>query len=117
MISLSAVERAVGDALQSHIEACDIDVVAVNLPDEKKGEQIILLTASAFDLDTLRKAMLANECSALLIPAVVIKVDALPKLGSGKADFSAAKQLAVEHSTNGGLVHRLTDNADGVLDP
>ncbi len=103
MISLSAVERAVGDALQSHIEACDIDVVAVNLPDEKKGEQIILLTASAFDLDTLRKAMLANECSALLIPAVVIKVDALPKLGSGKADFSAAKQLAVEHSTKRGV--------------
>ena len=34
--------------------------------------------------------------SHLMLPAWLVKVDAIPKLGSGKNDFSRARKLAVE---------------------
>ena len=96
MISLSAVEQTASTALSTLSDSDDIEVVAVNLPDEKKGERIVLLSSITFDLDALRNRMLANECNPLAIPSRALSVDELPKLGSGKTDFSKAKKLAKE---------------------
>jgi len=92
MISLGAVEAEVRKVI---VEA-DVELVAVNLPDDKKGEQVVLLTTAALDSDALRKSLLAISCNPLMIPAAVYTVEAVPKLGSGKTDFSAAKKLALE---------------------
>ena len=91
MISLGAVELATQQALPEETE-----VIAVNVPDDKKGEQIVLLTTTMLDLDTLKKAMLANGCNPLLLPAQILTLEQLPKLGSGKTDFSRAKQVALQ---------------------
>ena len=91
MVSLSAVELAVQQVLAEETE-----VIAMNLPDEKKGEQIILLTTAALGKDALRKAMLAQGCNPLLLPAQILQLDHLPKLGSGKTDFSLARQVALQ---------------------
>ncbi len=97
MVSLSAVEQLASAALLQALDQTDIEVVAVNLSDDKKGERIVLLTELDFDLDTLRKAMLANECNPLLIPEALVRVDALPVLGSGKTDFAAARKLVSDN--------------------
>jgi len=92
MISLSEVESAVRQSLNIP----DIDVIAANIPDEKKGEKVVLLTDTELDLRTIREAMLEAEVNPLLIPAKVLHVEVLPKLGSGKTDFAQAKALALK---------------------
>lgn len=91
MISLGAVELATQQVLPEEAE-----VIAVNVPDDKKGEQIVLLTTTMLDLDTLKKAMLANGCNPLLLPAQILILEQLPKLGSGKTDFNRAKQVTLQ---------------------
>jgi acyl-[acyl-carrier-protein]-phospholipid O-acyltransferase/long-chain-fatty-acid--[acyl-carrier-protein] ligase len=90
MISLSEVEAMVKKSLA----LTDVEVVAVNIPDEKKGEKVVLLSEQDLDLLELKKSMLAAGSNPLLIPAKLLQVRELPKLGSGKTDFSKAKLLA-----------------------
>ncbi len=95
MISLSAVERAVIDSM-SHVWP-DLDVVAVNVPDDKKGERIVILSDVDINISELKQALLACKVNPLMLPAKWTVVDALPKLGTGKTDFSLAKILANNH--------------------
>ena len=91
MVSLTAVEEQVRAALQDP----ELELAAVNVPDPKKGEQIVLLVVADIDADRLRKALLDMDCNALMIPSVVRQVSEIPKLGSGKTDFTATKTLAM----------------------
>jgi acyl-[acyl-carrier-protein]-phospholipid O-acyltransferase/long-chain-fatty-acid--[acyl-carrier-protein] ligase len=95
MVSLTMVESKVIDAI-GHInpEMNDVEVMAVNVSDEKKGEKIILLTELTIDQASIKEVMLVNGCNPLAIPSAVVAVEQLPKLGSGKADFANAKRLA-----------------------
>lgn len=95
MISLAAVEQRVVEALKTQLADDDIDVIAINIPDDKKGESILLLTELDIDQATLRTAMAEQQCNPLMIPANVITVESLPKLGSGKTDFTKAKHIAL----------------------
>ncbi|MFL0800205.1 MAG: acyl-[ACP]--phospholipid O-acyltransferase [Agarilytica sp.] len=92
MVSLSAVEEAVVTTFADKYP--DLDVVAVNLPDEKKGEKIIVLSEEDIAITELKAAMLENQYNGLMIPNEIIIVNTLPKLGSGKTDFTQAKTLA-----------------------
>jgi len=91
MISLTQVEEQVRRVLGEP----ERELVAVNLPDEKKGERIVLLVAGDLDPDGLRKALLDADLNPLTIPAEIRPVESVPKLGSGKTDFSGAKRLAM----------------------
>ena len=90
MVSLGAVERLVAQA----IDDPEVEVMAVNLPDDKKGERVVLLHEAALDVDALRKRLLESGANPLMLPGDWLQVDALPKLGSGKADVATAKRLA-----------------------
>mgnify|MGYP001824455043 CR=1 FL=1 len=91
MISLTQVEEEVRRILGEP----DMELVAVNTPDEKKGERIVLLAAAELEPDTIRKALVDAGMNPLTIPAEIRPVEQIPKLGSGKTDFSAAKRLAL----------------------
>jgi acyl-[acyl-carrier-protein]-phospholipid O-acyltransferase/long-chain-fatty-acid--[acyl-carrier-protein] ligase len=91
MISLGAVE----DQIRRILGQPELELAAVNLPDERKGERILLLVAGEIDADGLRKQLLEAGMNPLSIPAEVLQVAAIPKLGSGKTDFGAAKRLAL----------------------
>ena len=91
MISLSAVEEQARRALGQP----ELEVAAVNLPDERKGERILLLVAGDIDPDGLRRQLLAAGLNPLSIPSQVLRVDSIPKLGSGKTDFGAVRRLAL----------------------
>ena len=91
MVSLTAVEeqvrRIAGDP--------ELDICAVNLPEPKKGEQIVLLVAGPeLDFDGLRKSLLEAGANPLSIPSEFRQVPEIPKLGSGKTDFTAARKIA-----------------------
>jgi acyl-[acyl-carrier-protein]-phospholipid O-acyltransferase/long-chain-fatty-acid--[acyl-carrier-protein] ligase len=90
MVSLTQVEEQVRGVLGEP----ERELVAVNLPDEKKGERIVLLVAGEIDPDGLRKAMIDAGFNPLTIPTETRPVDQVPKLGSGKTDFAGAKRLA-----------------------
>ena len=90
MISLSVVETAV----QAALEDIDTALMAVNIPDSRKGERIVLLSETALDAKTVKATMLANGTPPMMIPSHWFTVETIPHLGSGKADFAGAKRLA-----------------------
>lgn len=92
MISLSTVE----DKLRTVLAQPELELVAVNLPDEKKGEKIIALIATTIGAEEIRKQLLAAQLNPMMIPAAIGLVAEVPKLGSGKTDFAAAKKMAME---------------------
>lgn len=95
MVSLTAVEQRVKKIFALDKLSSDHEVMAINIPDNKKGERIVLLTTFHCDISDLRNSMIDNQCNPLTIPSEIIQVDVLPKLGSGKMDFTSAKSIVL----------------------
>ncbi len=93
MVSLGSVEEQARLVLPAE---SDEDLAAAAIPDSRKGEKIVMLVTSDELVDDLRKDMIEAGVSPLLIPGQVLKVDEIPKLGSGKTDFSALNALTKE---------------------
>lgn len=91
MISLGAVESAIN----KHLPA-DIETLATAIPDGKKGEKVVLLYAGDVEKSAIKDAIDQSGLNPLMRPPVLLQVEAIPKLGSGKSDFSRAKELAVK---------------------
>ncbi|WP_371372959.1 AMP-binding protein [Sporomusa aerivorans] len=93
MISLDAVEKAAEKCFGTDRNA------AINVPDDKKGEKIILYTMHPnASKQALRAFMGQSRQSMLAMPAEVIVMDKLPLLGSGKTDYVTLKGLAVKEA-------------------
>ncbi|MBI1362632.1 MAG: AMP-binding protein [Proteobacteria bacterium] len=69
--------------------------VVTAIPDDKKGEQLVLLTTENTPdrSDLLAKAK-AEGMPELFVPRKIYTVDAIPLLGTGKTDYVGAKELA-----------------------
>jgi acyl-[acyl-carrier-protein]-phospholipid O-acyltransferase/long-chain-fatty-acid--[acyl-carrier-protein] ligase len=93
MVSLGLVEGEINKLLDDESQ-----VAIVALPDEKKGEKLILLLEGVMELEELKVQIKSLEMNPLFVPSEYYKVDELPKLGTGKADFKGAKKLASELS-------------------
>jgi acyl-[acyl-carrier-protein]-phospholipid O-acyltransferase/long-chain-fatty-acid--[acyl-carrier-protein] ligase len=91
MISLTTVEEEILDALNTK----DIEIAATCLPDQRKGEKIVILATNNLDESHLKKLLLDAKINPLFHPAQVILVDEIPKLGSGKTDFGETKKIAL----------------------
>lgn len=105
MVSLSAVEETVRKVLALNTVNESQEILAVNLPDEKKGERIVLLMSSSNEasnepigISDVRQAMSDNQCNPLMIPSELIILETLPKLGTGKMDTATAKKIASENT-------------------
>ena len=94
MISLGAVEAAINPTLPE-----DVEILTTTLADDKKGEKVVLLYAGDIEEGDLKKRIAESSLNSLMVPALFIKVDAIPKLGSGKNDFNTAKKIALEYIT------------------
>jgi acyl-[acyl-carrier-protein]-phospholipid O-acyltransferase/long-chain-fatty-acid--[acyl-carrier-protein] ligase len=91
MVPLGAVEEFVGKVWPDAAHA----VVAI--PDEKRGEQVVLVT----DLkDAGRAALVAAAREAgvpeMFVPRAIVKVAQVPILGTGKIDYVSAAKLAAQ---------------------
>lgn len=75
-------------------------VAVTSLPDEKKGEQLVLIYAKdKVDPDQLYEKLAESDLPKLYIPKRdnLIGVDEIPHLGSGKLDFMTLRKIAAEY--------------------
>jgi len=91
MVSLGSVEISIAEVIDNE----EVEILAVALPDASKGEKIVLLV-TGIDVDELKAQILKSDIASLMQPKIYLAVEAIPKLGTGKADFSGAKKLALE---------------------
>jgi acyl-[acyl-carrier-protein]-phospholipid O-acyltransferase/long-chain-fatty-acid--[acyl-carrier-protein] ligase len=92
MISLTAVELRIAET--KILDNCEFAVTAV--PDSVKGERIVLLIKGASDAEDISRKLRKSGIPPLMLPGSVFCVDSIPKLGSGKWDFSGMKKMAAE---------------------
>ena len=90
MISLGSVEEQIAQVLND-----DVQFTAANVPDEKKGEAVVLLVKTELDINEVINILKNSAIPPLMQPSFVFKVDEIPTLASGKVDFKGAKKLAV----------------------
>jgi len=89
MVSLSAVEAMAAALWPQAIS------IAVAIPDQRKGERIVLLTTQKeADRGAMQRQAKAAGASELAVPAAIQVVDKVPLLGSGKTDYVAATAMA-----------------------
>jgi acyl-[acyl-carrier-protein]-phospholipid O-acyltransferase / long-chain-fatty-acid--[acyl-carrier-protein] ligase len=96
MISLTTVEEEILDVLNTK----DLEIAATCLPDQRKGEKIVLLATNNLDESHFKKLLSDAKVNPLYHPAQIIFIDEIPKLGSGKTDFGATKKIALVNDQN-----------------
>ena len=92
MVSLSVVEHKIHDV----IDETDSELMAITVPDDRKGERIVILYRASVAEDELKQRVASTITEKLMIPSVYIKLDELPKMGSGKSDYVSAKKIGIE---------------------
>jgi acyl-[acyl-carrier-protein]-phospholipid O-acyltransferase / long-chain-fatty-acid--[acyl-carrier-protein] ligase len=91
MISLTTVEEEILDVCNDE----NLEIAATCLPDQRKGEKIVLLATNNLDKNKLKKLLSDAKVNPLYYPAQILTVEEIPKLGSGKTDFGATKKIAL----------------------
>ena len=108
MVPHGRVEEALHQAIQA--EGMMLAVTAI--PDERKGEQLVVL-------HTLEESMIPDVLDKVTVSGLpnlciprrdnFIKVDQLPVLGTGKLDLRALKRIALDRSSKAQSSHRMDD--------
>lgn len=95
MVSLAAVEAAIAQLWPDH------NHVVMNVPDERKGEQLVLVTSNQdAELTSVSKRMRDDGLPELWAPKQILTVEEIPVLGTGKVDFAATRQLIENRKTS-----------------
>jgi len=55
----------------------------------------VLLIANQMSAKDIKKALINVDMNPLMIPSTFKNVDEVPKLGSGKTDFSTSRKVAL----------------------
>lgn len=91
MVSLMAVEQTIAKKWPEAV------LGAVNLPDDRKGEKIILITNDkTITKDALIGVFKDAGVTELGLPSLIICTEKPPLLGTGKFDYLTAKEIAIE---------------------
>ena len=89
MVSLTAVESELNNLWPDKTHA------VINIPDEKKGEQLILFTTQK---EAQRKDIIsdfkAKGISELAVPKTIKIMEEIPLMGTGKVDYVKLKEMA-----------------------
>jgi acyl-[acyl-carrier-protein]-phospholipid O-acyltransferase/long-chain-fatty-acid--[acyl-carrier-protein] ligase len=102
MISLGAVEQHIKSAISDAEGNEPFEVAAVNIPDDKKGEKVLLLVAGDkgfsdnFDIAKFKQQLIDSGMNSLMLPSTITCIEEIPKLGSGKVDFKGLSKIAKE---------------------
>lgn len=89
MVSLGMVEQEIGKLLQPEEK-----IAVTAIPDAKKGEAVVLLFEGEREIDEVLAEVGTLHLNPLFVPSKAYKVDVIPVLGTGKADFKGAKKMA-----------------------
>jgi acyl-[acyl-carrier-protein]-phospholipid O-acyltransferase/long-chain-fatty-acid--[acyl-carrier-protein] ligase len=94
MVSLEVVERIAADAAPGFVHA------ASTRTDSAKGEALVLFTtAPALARERLSASAKSMGAPELAVPRIVLTVDEIPMLGTGKTDYVRLKAMAEDSRT------------------
>ncbi len=93
MVPHETVESKIGEALA--LPKDERLIAIAGIPDEAKGEALVVLTIRDLDAADLRKKLTDAGLPNLWIPRIVRRIDAIPILASGKLDLAKCKELAL----------------------
>lgn len=95
MVPHETVESKIVEALGLPTDG-ERSIAIVGVPDEAKGEALVLLTTTDIDTNLLRQKLAETGLPNLWIPRKTKRIETIPVLGSGKLDLKACKALAEE---------------------
>ena len=98
MVPHETVETRIVECLGLSSEGERI-VMLTAVPDEAKGEALVVLSTRPIDVKDLRDKLTATGLTNLWIPKRIVQVEKIPILASGKLDLQSCKKLA-ESATN-----------------
>ena len=94
MVPHETVEAYLNNALRL-TEDDERKLVVMGVPDQAKGETLVLLTTDHdLEFDALRKHLIGEGVPQLWVPRKSKIVEAIPMLASGKLDLKACQELA-----------------------
>ena len=93
MVPHEALEQKIVTALGLDGQSERVIAIA-SVPDESKGEAVILLAAIDVDVEQLRIKLRDTGVPNLWIPKKICRIEAIPVLASGKLDLGTCKELA-----------------------
>jgi acyl-[acyl-carrier-protein]-phospholipid O-acyltransferase/long-chain-fatty-acid--[acyl-carrier-protein] ligase len=92
MVPHGRVEQAIAECF--HLEDSESPLVAVaGVSDDVKGEALVVLAAVEISAADLRERLTRAGIPNLWIPRIILRVDAIPSLASGKLDLKALNDL------------------------
>jgi acyl-[acyl-carrier-protein]-phospholipid O-acyltransferase/long-chain-fatty-acid--[acyl-carrier-protein] ligase len=95
MVPHGRVEQVIAECFD--LEDAEHPLVAVTgINDEVKGEALVLLAAIDIDPSELRARLLEAGIPNLWIPKVILRVDNIPSLATGKLDLKQMNTLALQ---------------------
>jgi acyl-[acyl-carrier-protein]-phospholipid O-acyltransferase/long-chain-fatty-acid--[acyl-carrier-protein] ligase len=94
MVPHETVEAKILEALAMPADG-ERHLVVMGVPDEAKGEALVVLTTIDIEQADLRAKLSALGVANLWIPRRVRRVEALPVLGTGKLDLKGCRDLAL----------------------
>jgi acyl-[acyl-carrier-protein]-phospholipid O-acyltransferase / long-chain-fatty-acid--[acyl-carrier-protein] ligase len=93
MVSLTAVEESINRLWPEYMHA------TIQLPDDKKGEQIILVTTHPHaERNNIINYFKENGLGELGIPKSILSIDKLPVLGTGKTDYVTLSEWVLQQN-------------------
>ena len=93
MVPHETVETKISEALA--LPPGERLFMVMGVPDEAKGEALVLLSTVDIVQSELRAKLCALGVANLWVPRTIKRVDTLPVLGSGKLDLKGCKDLAM----------------------
>jgi acyl-[acyl-carrier-protein]-phospholipid O-acyltransferase/long-chain-fatty-acid--[acyl-carrier-protein] ligase len=95
MVPHGTIEQRVAEAFG--VDPGEVQsIVVMGVPDEAKGEALVVLTTLDISAADIREKLSTAGYPNLWIPRAVLRVGAIPVLGTGKLDIAACRRLALE---------------------
>ncbi len=93
MVPHETVEQKILAALGLATEG-ERTIAVAAMPDESKGEALVILSTMAIDQTALREKLQEAGMPNLWVPRIVRQVEAIPVLATGKLDLRKCSELA-----------------------